>query len=68
MSGARLSHGALSIPVIDIAPFRTGLPAARAAVAAAVDQAASEVGFIQVVGRDDDGDPLRVQLGEVIPE
>jgi isopenicillin N synthase-like dioxygenase len=61
MSGARLSaNGALLIPVIDIEPFRTGDPTARAAVAAAVDRAAAEVGFIQLVGH---GIPAAVEAG-----
>ena len=38
------------IPVIDIAPFRSGDPAARRDVARAVDQACCETGFFTVTG------------------
>jgi isopenicillin N synthase-like dioxygenase len=50
LAGARTTNGVLEIPVIDISRFRRGDAAARAAVAAHVDQAASQVGFIQVTG------------------
>jgi isopenicillin N synthase-like dioxygenase len=51
MSGARIRDGVLEVPTIDIGPFVTdGDPAARDAVAAAVDQAARTVGFMQIVG------------------
>lgn len=39
-----------AVPVIDIAPFLAGGPDGRAAVAAAVDRAAREVGFMQITG------------------
>src|SRR4051812_16928996 len=38
------------IPLIDIAPGRTGDPLARAALAAAVGEACATVGFLVVVG------------------
>jgi len=52
MSGAQTTDGILAIPVIDISPFTSaeGTTAERAAVAAQWDAAASEVGFVQVVG------------------
>jgi isopenicillin N synthase-like dioxygenase len=50
MTGAQTRDGVLAIPVIDISRFRLGDAADRAAVAAEVDRAASEVGFIQVTG------------------
>ena len=40
-----------AVPVVDISPYvRDGSPAARAAVAAAMDSACRTVGFVQVVG------------------
>ncbi|WP_433286897.1 isopenicillin N synthase family dioxygenase [Pseudonocardia sp. CA-142604] len=51
MSGAQTRDGVLDVPVIDITPFRTDAGGgARDAVAAAVDQAARTVGFMQIVG------------------
>jgi isopenicillin N synthase-like dioxygenase len=54
---ARTRNGVLSVPVIDIAPYRAGRghpadtgAAAREAVARAVDEAARTVGFMQVTG------------------
>ncbi|WP_433556780.1 isopenicillin N synthase family dioxygenase [Pseudonocardia xinjiangensis] len=54
----------LSVPVIDIAPFRNGSPADRAAVAAAVDAACRDIGFLVVSGH---GVPERrlAQIGDV---
>lgn len=52
MSGAQARGGVLDVPTIDIAPFvepHRG-ETERDAVAAAVDRAAREVGFMQVVG------------------
>jgi isopenicillin N synthase-like dioxygenase len=40
----------LNVPVIDIAPFRHGDAAARAAVAQAVDQACRDIGFLVISG------------------
>ncbi|MAT05487.1 MAG: oxidoreductase [Acidimicrobiaceae bacterium] len=42
------------IPVIDLAPTRTGDPDARAAVAADIDRACRESGFLVVTGHDVD--------------
>jgi isopenicillin N synthase-like dioxygenase len=50
VAGATTMNGILEIPVIDISRFRLGGPAERAAVAAEVDRAASDIGFIQVTG------------------
>src|ERR1700678_1022820 len=54
---ARTRNGVLSVPVIDIAPYRAGRghpadtgAAAREAVARAGDEAARAVGFMQVTG------------------
>jgi isopenicillin N synthase-like dioxygenase len=38
------------VPVVDVGPFRTGTAAERRAVAAAVDRACREIGFIVVAG------------------
>ncbi len=40
----------LDVPIIDIAPFRTGDAEARAAVARAVDQACRDIGFLVITG------------------
>jgi len=40
----------LEVPVIDIAPFRTGDAAARRAVAAAIGQAVHDIGFLVITG------------------
>lgn len=40
----------LDVPVIDIAPFRTGDAPARQAVAAAVDRACRDIGFLVISG------------------
>ena len=40
----------LNVPVIDIAPFRTGGAADRQAVAAAVDRACKDIGFLVISG------------------
>ncbi|MDT7670360.1 MAG: hypothetical protein QOC74_3143 [Pseudonocardiales bacterium] len=40
----------LSVPVIDIAPFRSGTPTERAAVAAEVAQACTDIGFLVISG------------------
>lgn len=50
MAVAQTTGGVLSVPVIDIGPFRSGGEVERDAVAAAVDGAARTVGFMQVVG------------------
>jgi isopenicillin N synthase-like dioxygenase len=39
-----------AVPVIDLAPFATGSPAARRAVAAEVGRACADIGFFTVVG------------------
>jgi isopenicillin N synthase-like dioxygenase len=49
-----------AVPVIDISAFRTGSDEERAAVVAAVDRAATEVGFMQITGH---GIPESVQDG-----
>ncbi len=41
---------AFDIPVVDLSAFRTGTPVERAAVAAQVDRAARQVGFLNIVG------------------
>jgi isopenicillin N synthase-like dioxygenase len=51
----------LSVPVIDIAPFRQGGAQGRAAVAAAVDAACRDIGFLVIAGH---GIPVRL-LDEV---
>ncbi len=60
MSTAQAHDGVLDVPVIDLAAFRAGSPAERAAVAAQLDQAARTVGFMQVVGHDV---PAEVEAG-----
>ncbi|WP_375462749.1 isopenicillin N synthase family dioxygenase [uncultured Methylobacterium sp.] len=40
----------LHVPVIDLAPYREGTPEGRAAVAAQVDQACRDIGFLVVSG------------------
>ena len=40
----------MTIPTIDIALFSSGTPAQRAAIAAQVDTAAKQIGFMQIVG------------------
>jgi isopenicillin N synthase-like dioxygenase len=52
MSSAVAHEGVLTVPTIDIAPYRdpAATPEQRAAVAAAVDEAARTVGFMQIVG------------------
>lgn len=43
----------LHVPTVDIGPYvQGGTPAERAAVAAAIDAACREIGFIQIVGHD----------------
>ena len=54
------SGTAPSVPVIDIGAFRSGTDVERAAVAAAVDRAAREVGFMQITGH---GIPDEVAAG-----
>ncbi|MEV0298951.1 2-oxoglutarate and iron-dependent oxygenase domain-containing protein [Nocardia sp. NPDC050710] len=60
MSSAHAVDGILEVPVIDISAFRDGDAADRARVAAAVDRAATEVGFMQIVGH---GIPESVRTG-----
>ncbi|MCU1619102.1 MAG: 2OG-Fe(II) oxygenase [Modestobacter sp.] len=52
MARAQTTDGVLDVPVIDIGPFvrPDGTAAQRAEVAAAVDEAARTVGFMQIVG------------------
>lgn len=45
-----------TVPVIDVAPFREGTPADRAAVAAAVDAACTGIGFFTIAGHGVDAD------------
>ncbi len=40
----------LNVPLIDIAPFRTGVAAERQAVASAVDRACRDIGFLVISG------------------
>ena len=40
----------MQVPVIDISPFRAGAPAARARVAAQVDDACRDIGFLVIEG------------------
>ena len=40
----------LEVPVIDIAPFRTGDAATRRAVVAAIGQAVHDIGFLVITG------------------
>ena len=40
----------LSVPVIDIAPYRTGEEAGRRQVATAVDRACRDIGFLVISG------------------
>jgi len=54
----RARDGVLTVPVIDLAVWREGDEAARADLARAVDRAAREVGFMQVVGH---GVPTEVE-------
>jgi isopenicillin N synthase-like dioxygenase len=49
MSRAAIRAGA-AVPVIDLEPFRLGTDAARRSVAAQVDAACRDVGFLSVVG------------------
>lgn len=44
------SSAAFEVPVIDVAAFASGSPDERRAIASAVDRAATEVGFMQIVG------------------
>ncbi|ADP79709.1 isopenicillin N synthase family dioxygenase [Pseudofrankia inefficax] len=60
MGSARTSHGTLDVPVIDLSGYRRGEPAAARALAAAVDDAARTVGFMQVVGH---GIPAGTEAG-----
>ncbi|MFG2210227.1 isopenicillin N synthase family dioxygenase [Streptomyces sp. NPDC048638] len=50
MGRAAAVDGVLEVPVIDISAWRTGTEADRAAIAAAVDEAARTVGFMQIRG------------------
>jgi isopenicillin N synthase-like dioxygenase len=50
MNTARTRDASLDIPTIDLSAFRDGSPGDRAAVATALDRAASTVGFMQVTG------------------
>ncbi|MCW2883212.1 MAG: hypothetical protein QOE54_7160 [Streptosporangiaceae bacterium] len=58
MSMASSVDGALNVPIIDISAFRTGM--GRREVASAVDRAARDVGFMQIVGH---GVPERAEAG-----
>ncbi len=40
----------LSVPIIDMSPFYTGSPAERAALAAEVDRACRDIGFLVITG------------------
>lgn len=46
----------LDVPVVDIAPYRSGDPAAKRAVADAVDRACREIGFLVIAGHGVDAD------------
>jgi isopenicillin N synthase-like dioxygenase len=60
MSTAQTRDGVLDVPTIDLALFRNGTADERSAVAAALDQAARTVGFMQVVGH---AIPAEVETG-----
>jgi isopenicillin N synthase-like dioxygenase len=40
----------LEVPVIDVAPFRSGDPARRRVVAQAAGQAVNDIGFLVITG------------------
>ena len=46
----RVADAAVTVPVIDIAPFAHGDPAARRTVVAAVKHACEHVGFFVITG------------------
>ena len=50
MSTAKATGGVLDVPVIDIAGFTAGDTAARERIARSVDNAARNVGFMQITG------------------
>ena len=50
MSFAQTDNGVLKISLIDIAAFKAGTQEQRRAIAAEVDRAASEIGFMQISG------------------
>lgn len=50
MSAAKSSGGRIDVPVVDIAGFAEGDAATRRRIAALVDRAARDVGFLQVTG------------------
>ncbi|MCE4264516.1 2OG-Fe(II) oxygenase [Rhodococcus sp. ACPA4] len=50
MNTARSVDGALEVPLIDISAFPSGTTQSRRQVAEAVDRAACDVGFMQIVG------------------
>ncbi len=56
---------AFEVPVIDLSGFRAGTPAQRAEVAAQVDRAGREVGFLNIVGHGVPG-PVVDGLGSAI--
>ena len=60
MGTAKAAGDALVVPVVDITGFREGSDARRDAVAAAVDRAARDVGFMQITGH---GIPARAADG-----
>ncbi|MEV6071421.1 2-oxoglutarate and iron-dependent oxygenase domain-containing protein [Nocardia sp. NPDC052001] len=62
MSSAQSIDGALQVPIIDISGFGDGDAAERARIADHIDSAATEVGFMQIVGH---GIPEQVCAGLV---
>jgi isopenicillin N synthase-like dioxygenase len=60
MSSAQSRDGVLDVPIIDLTLFRDGDARQRAELAAAMDEAARTVGFMQVVGH---AIPSRVERG-----
>ncbi|AVZ74636.1 oxidoreductase [Streptomyces lunaelactis] len=65
--GARTSVTEPRIPTIDLRPWFSGDPAARAEIAAAVDQALRTAGFLLVTGHGVDPD-LRAEIREAARE
>jgi isopenicillin N synthase-like dioxygenase len=57
--------GFLNVPIIDLSGFREGSAAARARIAAAVDEAAGRVGFMQIVGHGIPDDVLAGLTGAI---
>jgi isopenicillin N synthase-like dioxygenase len=54
----------LEVPVIDIAPFRSGDAAARRSVAAAIGQAVHDIGFLVITGHG--VDPALIERAQLV--